>query len=91
MQIVAMVGWTSIHWLHRLPQPTLILMGKDDPIVPEVNGRIMAQLISNARLVTIDDGHLFLLTRTAAVVPIIDSFLQNASSAEDAQSPTKPS
>jgi poly(3-hydroxyalkanoate) depolymerase len=90
MQIAAMVGWTSIHWLHRLPQPTLILMGKDDPIVPEINGRILAQLIPNARLVTIDDGHLFLLTSIDAVVPIIDSFLRDAPSGADGDE-SKPS
>src|SRR5262249_25637480 len=28
-QMLAAVGWTSIHWLHRLPQPTLILTGRD--------------------------------------------------------------
>ena len=39
-QLFAASGWTSIHWLHRLPQPTLILTGDDDPIVPPINGRI---------------------------------------------------
>ena len=90
MQIAAMLGWTSIHWLHRLPQPTLVLMGKDDPIVPEINGRILAQLIPTARLVTIDDGHLFLLTSIDEVVPIIDAFLRDAPSGPDGDA-SKPS
>ena len=45
-----------------LRQPTLVIAGKDDPIVPLANGRIMAKLIPDARLVTLEDGHLFLLT-----------------------------
>ena len=74
-QLVAGVGWTSIHWLHRLRQPTLVIMGTDDPIVPVVNGQILARLIPNAHLVTVDDGHLFLLSSLNEVVPIIRDFL----------------
>jgi len=53
----------------------LVLMGRDDPIVPVVNGRILAGLIPKARLVTIDDGHLFLISRIDDVVPVIRDFL----------------
>ena len=44
-QIYAITGWTSIPWLRTLPQPTLVLAGDDDPIVPLVNGRILARCI----------------------------------------------
>jgi pimeloyl-ACP methyl ester carboxylesterase len=74
-QMLAATGWTSILWLRRVKQPTLVLMGRDDPIVPVVNGRILAGLIPNSRLVTIDDGHLFLLSRIDDVVPVIRDFL----------------
>jgi hypothetical protein len=33
-QLYAVVGWSSLPWLHRLRQPTLVLAGDDDPIVP---------------------------------------------------------
>ncbi len=33
-QLLAIWGWTSLPWLHRLRQRTLIIAGKDDPIVP---------------------------------------------------------
>ena len=33
-QLLAMSGWTSLPWLWSLPQPTLVLMGRDDPLVP---------------------------------------------------------
>jgi pimeloyl-ACP methyl ester carboxylesterase len=74
-QLLAGAGWTSIHWLHRLRQPTLVMMGTDDPIVPVANGHILAKMIPNARLVTIDDGHLFLIARIEEVAPIIRDFL----------------
>ena len=74
-QLLAVTGWTSIFWLRRIRQKTLVMMGRDDPIVPVVNGQILASLIPNARLYTIDDGHLFLVTRAADVVPVIRDFL----------------
>ena len=74
-QLLAGAGWTSILWLHTLRQPTLILSGRDDPIVPWVNGRIMARLIPNSRLHVFDDGHLGLLTSAEELVPIVREFL----------------
>ncbi|HEX6481346.1 MAG TPA: poly(3-hydroxyalkanoate) depolymerase, partial [Ktedonobacteraceae bacterium] len=40
-QMLGTVGWTSVPWLHKLSQPTLILHGDDDPLVPLVNAKIM--------------------------------------------------
>jgi poly(3-hydroxyalkanoate) depolymerase len=75
-QMLAATGWTSVLWLHRIKQPTLVMMGEDDPIVPVVNGRLLVRLLANARLFTIDDGHLFLLSRIDDVVPVIGDFLR---------------
>jgi pimeloyl-ACP methyl ester carboxylesterase len=75
LQMLAGVGWTSAHWLPALRQPTLVMMGTDDPIIPVANGRLLAKLIPNARLVTIADGHLFLLTSARECAPIIADFL----------------
>lgn len=75
LQLAAGFGWTSLPWLRLLPQPTLVLAGTDDPIVPLVNGRILARLIPHARLVTIDDGHLFLVTSASESAEIIANFL----------------
>ena len=74
-QVLAMTGWTSLPWLWTLKQPTLIMAGSDDPIVPIVNARVMARLIPNARLEILDDGHLFLVTRPAESAAIIEKFL----------------
>jgi poly(3-hydroxyalkanoate) depolymerase len=75
-QLLAMTGWTSLPWLWSLRQPTLILAGRDDPIVPVINGRIMARIIPRARLEVIDDGHLFLVTRPQETAKLIESFLE---------------
>ncbi len=74
-QLLAMAGWTSLPWLWRLRQPTLVLAGSDDPIVPLANGRILANLIPNARLEIIDDGHLFMVTRPDETAARIEAFL----------------
>ena len=78
-QLLAMAGWTSLPWLWSLPQPTLVLMGSADPLVPPINGRILAGLIPNAELRMIDDGHLFMVTRPAETAAIIESFLTDES------------
>jgi len=75
LQLAAGFGWSSLPWLALLSQPTLVMAGTDDPIVPAINGRILARLIPDARLVTIDDGHLFLLTSARKSADIIADFL----------------
>jgi poly(3-hydroxyalkanoate) depolymerase len=75
LQLLAGFGWSSLPWLPFLAQPTLVMAGTDDPIVPLVNGRILAKLIPRARLVTLDDGHLFLVTSAADSADIIAKFL----------------
>ena len=76
LQLMAFVGWTSLPWLPFLPQPTLVMAGSDDPIVPLVNGRIMAKLIPDSQMVTLDDGHLFLLTSAQESARLITGFLE---------------
>jgi poly(3-hydroxyalkanoate) depolymerase len=75
LQLLAGFGWSSLPWLHALAQPTLVMAGTDDPIVPVANGRILASLIPDARLVTIDDGHLFLVTSARESAATIAEFL----------------
>jgi poly(3-hydroxyalkanoate) depolymerase len=75
LQLLAGFGWTSLPWLRFLAQPTLVMAGTDDPLVPVVNGRILASLIPDARLVTIDDGHLFLVTSPGVSAAVISEFL----------------
>ncbi|SIO23415.1 poly(3-hydroxyalkanoate) depolymerase [Bradyrhizobium erythrophlei] len=86
-QLLAMSGWTSLPWLWSLPQQTLVLMGRDDPLVPPINGHILAGLIPNAELQMIDDGHLFIVTRPVETAALIEAFLADASKHVDPSSP----
>jgi poly(3-hydroxyoctanoate) depolymerase len=79
-QLYAIAGWTSLPWLHRLRQQTLIIAGDDDPIVPIANGRILSRLIPAARLhVVPGGGHLFLLEQPAEMAAVVTAFLCQAS------------
>jgi pimeloyl-ACP methyl ester carboxylesterase len=66
-------GW-GLPWSIR--QPTLVLTGDDDPIVPAGNSRILAACLPNARLHIIrGGGHLVLFDSPALAAPVIAGFL----------------
>jgi poly(3-hydroxyalkanoate) depolymerase len=75
LQLLAAAGWSSLPWLRFLPQPTLVMYGNDDPLVPAANAKILAALIPDSRLVSVDDGHLFLVTSAAESARLIANFL----------------
>ena len=74
-QLAAAAGWTSLPFLPLLRQPTLILAGDDDPIIPLANARVMHRLIRNSRLHVYHGGHLALATDAAELAPVVDGFL----------------
>ncbi len=75
-QLYAVQGWTSMPWLHRLRHRTLVMAGDDDPIVPLVNGRILAWRIPRAHLhIVHGGGHLFLLEEPESSAATIAQFL----------------
>jgi len=74
-QLLAAAGWTSLPWLRLVRQPTLILAGDDDPIIPLANARLMAALLPAARLHVYPDGHLGLLIRAGELAPVVSDFL----------------
>jgi pimeloyl-ACP methyl ester carboxylesterase len=74
-QMMALMGWTSLHWLHQLRQPTLVIHGKDDPILSPSHAQTIANRIPNARLKLVDCGHLFVLTLAAEIAAMVDDFL----------------
>ena len=74
-QLTAAAGWTSLPLLPRLRQPTLILAGDDDPIIPLANARLMHRLIRDSRLHVYHGGHLGLVTDAAELAPVVDGFL----------------
>ena len=74
-QLLAIWGWTSWHRLHRVHAPTLLLMGDDDPIVPPINGRIVAARLRDVRLESVTCGHLFVFTRAGETAQRVERFL----------------
>jgi pimeloyl-ACP methyl ester carboxylesterase len=82
-QLGAGAGWTSLPFLPLLRQPTLILAGDDDPLIPLVNARVLRLLIPNARLHVYHGGHLSLVTEAADLAPVVDGFLAAADRRRD--------
>jgi poly(3-hydroxyalkanoate) depolymerase len=76
-QLLAGVGWTSLPWLWLIRQPTLILAGNKDPIVPPINAKIMQRLIPRSKLYIFNGGHMGLLTHTKELAHIVEQFLTN--------------
>ena len=74
-QLAASAGWTSLPFLRLIRQPTLILAGDDDPIIPLANARLMKRLIPQSRLHVYHGGHLGLATKAAELAPVVDAFL----------------
>ena len=74
-QLTAGAGWTSVPFLPWLRQPTLIVSGDDDPLIPLANARLMHLLIPKSRLHVYQGGHLGLVTEAAALAPVVDAFL----------------
>ncbi len=77
-QLAAGAGWSSLPLLRLIRQPTLVLAGDDDPIIPAVNPRVMARLIPDACLHLYSGGHLALVTEADELAPVVEHFLDRA-------------
>jgi pimeloyl-ACP methyl ester carboxylesterase len=67
--------WPPLLLLPLLRQPTLILAGDDDPIIPLANARIMRLLIRRSELNIYHGGHLDLVSEAGRMAPIVEAFL----------------
>ncbi|MDQ1663742.1 MAG: hypothetical protein QOJ68_3722 [Blastococcus sp.] len=76
-QLAASTGWSSLPFLRLIRQPTLVVVGDDDPIIPLVNARMMARLIPNAQLHVYSGGHIALITEADELAPVIEGFLDS--------------
>jgi poly(3-hydroxyalkanoate) depolymerase len=74
-QLTAGTGWTSLPFLPLLRQPTLIVAGRDDPLIPLVNARLMHRLIPHSVLHVHEGGHLALVTEAGLLAPVVERFL----------------
>jgi pimeloyl-ACP methyl ester carboxylesterase len=69
------MGWTSLPFLPLISQPTLVLAGDDDPIIPLANSRILHALIPHAQRHVYPGGHLELVCDPPRIVPVVERFL----------------
>jgi poly(3-hydroxyalkanoate) depolymerase len=74
-QLLAGLGWTSLPLLPLLRQPTLVIAGDDDPIVPPANAKIMRRLIPHSELHLYHGGHLDLIAEPGRLAPLVEAFL----------------
>ena len=77
-QLAAGTGWSSLPFLRLIRQPTLVIAGDDDPIIPPVNARVMARLIPQGELHLYRGGHLTLITEAHDLAPVVERFLDAA-------------
>jgi poly(3-hydroxyalkanoate) depolymerase len=88
-QLAAGAGWTSLPLLPWIRQPTLLLAGDDDPLIPLVNAHIMRRLLPRAELHVYHGGHLGLLTEAAQLAPVVDRFLRDGGHPTRGSDPTR--
>lgn len=74
-QLGAVACWTSLPFLRLIRQPTLVMGGDDDPIVPLANAKLLATLIPGAQLYVFSGGHIDPLIFPAGIGPRITRFL----------------
>ena len=61
LQMTAFSTFHSLGWLHRVTQPTLVLTGTHDNLVPMANSAVLAAYLPNARLRVFEKwGHYLL-------------------------------
>ena len=73
-QLMAGAGWTSIMMLPLIRQPTLIIAGTDDPIIPLANAKIMSRLLPHSTLHVHDGGHVELIASAPEQARWIEAF-----------------
>lgn len=74
-QLGALLGWTSLPFLPFITQPTLVISGADDPIVPVTNARLLADTIPRADLQIVPGGHFGIVHAAADLGARISRFL----------------
>jgi poly(3-hydroxyoctanoate) depolymerase len=77
-QAIALASWSSIPFLGAIRQPTLVIRGAYDRLVPPENGALLARRIPGARLVTLDVGHdLQRADRAGLLAREVEAFLRD--------------
>lgn len=75
-QLAALIGWTSLLRLSRLPQRTLVLTGDRDPLIQAYNAHILRRTIRRSELrILKGEGHFFVVTSARRTAVLIREFL----------------
>lgn len=74
-QVRAMCSWTSLGWLRTLTQPTQVIAGLFDGLIPIANQLLLANTIPNAQLKIYNAGHLLMYSERESVGTLITDFL----------------
>jgi pimeloyl-ACP methyl ester carboxylesterase len=76
-QLFAAGTWSSIPFLGAITQPTLIVQGAGDRLVPPENATMLARRIPGARLSTLEGGHdLQRSDRAPLLARVVEEFLR---------------
>lgn len=75
LQMTAFSVFNSLPWLHRVQQPTLVLSGSDDRLIPSANSAVLAAYLPNARLRVFDRwGHYLLHDAASGAGDVVADF-----------------
>jgi pimeloyl-ACP methyl ester carboxylesterase len=75
-QMLSLSRWSGLPLLSRIPHPTLVVSGDDDPLSPLVNAMLLVRLLSQARmLLAAGEGHLLFMHSDSPVLAPIRDFL----------------
>lgn len=76
LQMTAFSTFHSLPWLHRVEQPTLVLAGTDDHLVPMANSAVLAAYLPDARLRVFERwGHYLLHDPSSGAGASVADFL----------------
>jgi 3-oxoadipate enol-lactonase len=74
--IAAVLAHDAVDRLASIEQPTLVIAGSQDQIIPAENSEILCERIPRARLEVIDSaGHLFFIEDPEQTLEVLDAFL----------------
>jgi 3-oxoadipate enol-lactonase len=90
-QLYGLMGWSSHGRLGQLRVPTLVLHGKEDLLIPPVNGRNLTRWIPHARLVELENAsHWIHSDQPEAVARVVRKFITDPKGPLTHEQPAKP-
>lgn len=78
-QALSSIGWSSLPGLTRIDQPTLVMAGKDDRMLSNLNTLLLRKQIPQSKLAMVDDGHLFVYSSPTETAELVTEFLNQPS------------